>query len=130
MPNQSSIQEFCKYFEKSDSLTQKNHVFCWNIKTLKKSENKERAIVLKLVLSRPESFLNLQGELKEETSVDTEREKPNFRRNIGEKWVSTILTNSFDKKVGPFFYGYGLADSVIQTVRDHTYRRQGLQTLD
>jgi len=85
---------------------------------LKKSENKERAIVLKLVLSRPESFLNLQGELKEETSVDTEREKPNFRRNIGEKWVSTILTISFDKKVGPFFYGYGLADSVIQTVRD------------
>jgi hypothetical protein len=41
--------------------------------------------VFKLILPRPDTFLNLQDELKEETSVDTDREKPNFQRNIGEK---------------------------------------------
>jgi hypothetical protein len=59
--------------------------------------------VFKLILPRPDSFFNRQDELKEETSVDTDPEKPNFQRNIGDKWVSTILTNPFDKKVGPFF---------------------------
>jgi hypothetical protein len=60
--------------------------------------------VFKLILPRPDTFLNLKDELKEETSVDTDREKPNFQRNIGEKWVSTILTNPSDKN-SPFFWG-------------------------
>jgi hypothetical protein len=60
--------------------------------------------VFKPILPRPDTFLNLQDELKEETYVDTDREKPNFQRNIGEKRVSTILTNPSDKKVGPFFF--------------------------
>jgi len=59
--------------------SRKIHVFCWNIKVLKKSKNKKSAIVFKLILSRPESFFNFQDELKEETSVDTDCEKPNFQ---------------------------------------------------
>jgi len=85
--------------------------------------------VFKLVLSRPESFFNLQVELKEETSVDTEREKPNFQRNIGEKWVSTILTNSFDKKVGPFFYGHGFTDCFCLTKKLIKIRKEVLKRL-
>ena len=84
---------------------------------MKKSKNKKHAIVFKLILSRPESFFNLQVELKEETSVDTDHEKPNFQKNIGEKWVSTILTNPFDKKVGPFFYGHGFAGNPSEDVK-------------
>jgi hypothetical protein len=82
---------------------------CCNIKVLKNSNHRELAVVFKLIPSRPESFSNSQGELKEETSVDTGREKPDFQRNIAEKWVSTILTNPSDKKVGPvFLMGLGL----------------------
>ena len=65
--------------------------------------------MFKLILLRPESFFNFQDELKEETSVDTDREKPNFHRNIDEKWVSTILTNPFDKNFPLFLHGHCFA---------------------
>ena len=74
-----------------------NHVLCCNIKIFKNSKDPKRAIVIELILSRPESIFNFLDELKEETSVDTDHEKPNFHRDIDQKWVSTILTNPFDK---------------------------------
>jgi hypothetical protein len=73
---------------------------------LKNSKDKERAVVFKLILLRPESFFNFQDELKEETSVDADHEKQNFHRNIDEKQVSTILTNSFDKNFPCFFMAW------------------------